>query len=159
MTAPQEKSFETKVADLIRKLGTDFEGEAVSTWGALKRLLATRGVNFNDLGAAIEKLATGGLEEAEMKRVFDVGRTQGLRDAERDRAEAGAVFGKRADGSTDWEAIALFCQRDLSRLRDAKEREFVNDMAARLTFPGREPTEKQATWLLAIFRRLGGRIA
>jgi hypothetical protein len=46
----------------------------------------------------------------------------------------------------------------LSRLKDAKEREFVNDMAARLTFPGREPTEKQATWLLAIFRRLGGKM-
>jgi hypothetical protein len=94
-----------------------------------------------------------------MKRVFDAGRAQGLEEAERGRRKADVTLGLRPDGSKDWEAIALFCQRELHRLSNPKEREFVNDMAARLTFPGREPSEKQATWLLAIFRRLGGRIA
>jgi hypothetical protein len=140
-------------------LGTEHEGEILAAHGALKRLLASHGASFTDLGDAVEKLATGGLEEAEMKQIFDAGRAEGARDAERKHTESEAVFGKRSDGSTDWEAIALYCQRELSRLKDAKEREFVNDMAARLTFPGREPTEKQAQWLLAIFRRLGGRIA
>jgi hypothetical protein len=159
MTDSSGKPFEAKLANLVRRLGTEHEGEAVATWGALKRLLASHGVSFTDLGDAVEKLATGGLEKAEMERLFEAGRAKGAAEAERKHTESEAVLGKRLDGSTDWEAIALYCQREIARLRDAKEREFVNDMAARLTFPGREPTEKQATWLLAIFRRLGGRIA
>jgi hypothetical protein len=107
MTAPTAKPFECRVADLIRRLGTDFEGEAVAAWSALKRLLASHNVTFTDFGDAVEKLATGGLEEAEMKRIFDAGRAQGAADAERKHAEAGALFGRRPDGSTDWEAIAL----------------------------------------------------
>jgi hypothetical protein len=158
MTGSTEKPFETKLAHLIRMLGTEHEGEAIAAWGALKRLLASRNVSFTDLGDAVEKLATGGLEEAEMKRLFEAGRAEGARDARRTQAEAEAIFGKRPDRSTDWEAIALFCQHENARLRSEAERTFVDDMAARLSFPGREPTEKQATWLLAIFRRLGGRI-
>ena len=160
MTAPQgEKPFETKLAHLIRMLGTEHEGEAIAAWGALRRLLASRNVTFTDLGDAVEKLATGGLEEAEMKRLYEAGRAAGARDAKRTLAEAEVAFGKRADGSTDWEAVALYCQREKARLRSEAERTFVDDMAARLSFPGREPTEKQATWLIAIFRQLGGRIA
>jgi hypothetical protein len=159
MTDPAEKPLEAKLANLIRRLGTEYDGEALATWRALKRLLASHEASFTDLGDAVEKLASGGLAEAEMKRLFESGRAQGLKEAGREHQEAESALGKRPDGSTDWEALALYCQREIARLRDAKEREFVNDMAARLTFPGREPTEKQAQWLLAIFRRLGGRIA
>jgi hypothetical protein len=38
-----------------------------------------------------------------------------------------------------------------------KEREFIDDMAGRLQWVGREPTEKQGQWLLSIFFQLGGR--
>jgi len=89
MTAPQgEKPFETKLAHLIRMLGTEHEGEAIAAWGALRRLLASRNVTFTDLGDAVEKLATGGLEEAEMKRLYEAGRAAGARDAKRTLAEA-----------------------------------------------------------------------
>jgi hypothetical protein len=158
MTAPQEKPFESKLASLVRMLGTEHEGEILAAHGALRRLLASRGVTFTDLGDAVERLATGGLEEAEMKRLFDAGYQKGLSEAGRAQAEELAVFGQRLDGSYDWSAIALFCQRESARLRGDVERTFVNDMAARMSFSGREPTEKQATWLLAIFRRLGGRM-
>jgi hypothetical protein len=67
------KSFETGIADFVRLLGSDSEGEVLATHGALKRHLASQGVTFTDLGNAIEKLATRGLEEAEMQRVFDAG--------------------------------------------------------------------------------------
>jgi hypothetical protein len=95
------KPFETRIADLVRRLGTDHEGEAVATGRALKRLLATRDVSFTDLGDGIEKLATGGLEEAEMKRVFDAGYQKGVEDTERKRMTEEAVLGRRFDGSTD----------------------------------------------------------
>jgi hypothetical protein len=97
-----EKSYETKLADLIRQFGTKFEGEAIATWRALGRLLAARNVGFTDLGDAVEKLATGGLEEAEMKRLFDAGFAEGLIEAERKLAEEQAVYGQHPDGSTDW---------------------------------------------------------
>ena len=157
MTA-ESKAYEQRLAGLVRMLGSESEGEVLATHGALKRHLASRGVGFTDLGNAIEKLATGGLEQAELERVFEAGRAKGLSEAGRQQAEELAVYGQRLDGSYDWLAIALFCQRENTRLRGDMERTFVNDMAARMSFPEREPTEKQAVWLLAIFRRLGGRM-
>jgi hypothetical protein len=157
VTGPTAKPFEAKLAHLIRMLGTEHEGEAIAAWGALRRLLASRNVTFTDLGDAVEKLATGGLEEAEMKRLYAAGRAEGARDAKRTLAEAEVAFGKRADGSTDWDAIALYCQRASARIRDPKSVEFVNDMAGRLAW-GREPTERQSKWLISVFRQLGGRI-
>ena len=135
-----EKSFETRLADLIRKFGTEFEGEAIATWRALGRLLAARDVSFTDLGDAMEKLATGGLEEAEMQRVFDAGFAKGRLETERKQMEEQAVYGQRPDGSTDWEAIALHCQREKSRL-ESKHHQFVDDMASRMTWEPRADGE------------------
>ena len=103
MTAPETKSFESRIADLIRRFGTDFEGEAVAVWRALKRLLASRGVTFTDLGDAIEKLATGGLLQAEMDRIFAAAYAKGVVDEARKHAETQAVFGLRPNGEPDWE--------------------------------------------------------
>jgi hypothetical protein len=156
VTAPGEKSFESRIADLVRRFGTDFEGEAVATWRILKRLLASRSVSFTDLGDAIEKLASGGLEEEAMKRIFDAGHAQGVEEAERKHAETQTVFGLNPDGSTDREAIALHCQRERARI-EAKHHQFVDDMCSRLTW-GREPSDKQGKYLLSLFRQIGGRI-
>lgn len=154
--AHMEKPFENRIADLVRRFGTDFEGEVVAVWAALRRLLASRNVTFTDLGDAVEKLATGGLEEAELKRVFDAGYAKGVEDAERKHAEAQTVFGLRSDGSTDWEAVALHCQRRKDRI-EAKHHQFVDDMASRMSW-GREPSDKQARYLLSLFRGVGGRM-
>jgi hypothetical protein len=151
------KSFEVRIADLVRMLGSESEGEVLAAHGALKRLLKSQGVSFTDLGNGIEKLATGGLEEAHMQRLFDAGYARGLNDATRKQAEEQAVCGQRLDGSYDWEAIALYCQREKERLREDRQRQFVDDMASRLTW-SREPTPKQATYLLSLFRQLGGRV-
>ena len=151
-----EKPFETRLADLIRKFGTEFEGEAIATWRALGRLLAARDVSFTDLGDAVEKLATGGLEEAEMQRVFDAGFAKGRLETERKQMEGQAVYGQRPNGGVDWEAIALHCQREKSRL-ESKHHQFVDDMASRMTW-GREPTERQGKYLISVFRQLGGRM-
>jgi hypothetical protein len=157
VTAPQGKSYEAKLAAVIRLMGSPVREEALSAFDALGRLLASRGVTFTEFGDGIEKLATGGLEEAEMKRLYDAGYAKGLEDATRRQFEAESVYGLRADGSHDWQAIALFCQRENGGLK-ANEKQFVDDMAGRLSWSGREPTPKQGDWLLAIFRKLGGRL-
>jgi hypothetical protein len=151
-----EKTFENRIADLVRKFGTEFEAEAIQVWRALKRLLASRNVSFTDLGTAVESLATGGLEEAELKRVFDAGYAKGVADTKRELAQAQAVFGLRSDGSTDWEAIARYCQREKARIDD-KHHQFIDDMAGRMAW-GREPTDKQGKYLLSLFRGIGGRL-
>jgi hypothetical protein len=155
MSAGAGKTFETRIADLIRRFGTEFENEAIATWRALKRLLSSRDVSFTDLGNGIEKLATGGLEVAEMQRLFDAGYAKGVADTRREQAKEQVVFGLRSDGSTDWEAISLFCQREKSRI-DAKHHQFIDDMAGRMAW-GREPTDRQAKYLLSLFRGIGGR--
>jgi hypothetical protein len=154
----QNKTYEQRLADLVRRLGTEHEGEAIATVRALGRTLASRGLTFTDLGDGIEKLATGGLTQGEMERIRDASYAKGVLDTERKLAEGQAIFGLRSNGETDWEAIALYCQREKARVVEAKSREFVDDMASRMTW-GREPSEKQGRYLLSIFRQLGGRMA
>ena len=156
LMSPTEKPFAAKAADLIRRMGSNFDGEILATVGALKRHLATRGLTFTDLGADLEKLATGGLEEDAITRVFEAGRQRGIEEAERARLSEQGAFGLRADGSENWEAIALYVQREKARL-DAKHHQFADDMAARMAW-GHEPTERQGKYLLSLFRQVGGRI-
>jgi hypothetical protein len=156
LSATSTKTFEQRIADLVRRLGTDHEGEMVATVLALQRSLAAHDVTFTDLGNAFEKLATGDLAEAEMKRLFDAGYAKGVDDAGRKRIAQEAVHGLRLDGSTDWEAIALYCQREKTRL-ESKHHQFVDDMASRMAW-GREPTDRQGAYLISLFRKLGGRM-
>ena len=149
---------------MSRRSPTSFAGwapsmkaEAVATVRTLKRALASQNLTFTDLGDGIEKLATGGLTQSAMEQIRDAGYAKGLADAEQKHAEAPGVYGLRPDGSTDWEAIALYCQRQKHRI-EAQHHQFVDDMASRMTW-GREPSEKQGRYLLSLFRQIGGRIA
>ncbi len=148
------KTFEQRIADLIRRLGTNFDGEKIATVNALERLLASHSVTFNDLGDGIEKLATGGLEEAAMERIYAAARAEGLEEGKRqERAKSG--FG--SEETPEWERIALYCQREKARI-EARHHQFIDDMASRFVW-GLEPSEKQGKYLLSLFRRIGGRLA
>jgi hypothetical protein len=59
-----------------------------------------------------------------------------------------------ADGQPPWNQVALFCRKHVAQLHSHWEREFVTDMAGKTLW--RQPSEKQAKHLLAIFIRLGG---
>src|SRR3984957_11988760 len=87
----QAKTYEQKIADLVRRLGTDHEPEAVTAVRMLKRLLASQNVSFTDLGDAIEKLATGGLTQAAMEQIRDAGYAKGVQDTEQKCAEGQSV--------------------------------------------------------------------
>jgi hypothetical protein len=153
----QAKTYEQKLGDLVRLLASEHDGEVIATAHALKRLLASRDADFNDLANAIEQLATGGLEEAALKRVFEAGRQKEREEIARARAESESAFGLKPDGTKDWEGIALYVQREKARL-DPRHHQFVDDMAGRMTW-GREPSERQGQYLISFFRQLGGRIA
>jgi hypothetical protein len=147
-----------RIANLFRRLGSEFEGEQIATVAAMKRLFAIEGLSFSDVAIVIEN-AEGVIEERKYSDTdTDIIFNRGVkRGAEQARAEAAAPpqFYDEA-GQPRWTKIALFCQTKRERLRP-QEQNFVDDMAGRAVW-GREPTEKQGKWLLSIFVKLGGRI-
>jgi hypothetical protein len=112
---------------------------------------------FNDLATLIEN-CDGQIEErkysdADAEIIFSRGMEKGR--AEEARKQAAPPEFYDVDGRPRWNEIALFCQKGIGHLHDEREREFVNDMAGNTLW--REPTERQAKWLLKIFVKLGGR--
>ena len=144
------------ISKIFRRLASDFEGEQLNAVAAMKRLFASEGLSFSDIATVIEN-ASGEIEElkfseGDMDIAFKKGMEKG-RVEEARKQQAPPEFYDDC-GRPRWNAIALFCQQQ-QRLRP-NEKEFVDDMAAQTMW--REPTEKQAKWILSIFIRLGGRI-
>lgn len=120
---------------------------------ALRRTLKSNGQDLHDLAARIEKPA---LSEVEMRKIFDAGVEAGIRKAE--AAQHGDGEFHAVDGVPPWEDVTVRLQHydDQHGRLSERERGFVDQMAERVLW--REPSEKQARWLLGIFRRLGGMI-
>jgi hypothetical protein len=153
-----ELSTRKNLANLIRLLGSDREGERLGSVHALDRKLKALGGDFHTLADLIEQTNGGNLSEAEMKKLYDAGyeagRADGVRAAEAKVPHDADGF-CHVNGSKSWREIAHFCQQRSTHLRSSKEREFVNDMV-RWT-RRQEPTPKQALWLQDIYLQLGGR--
>ena len=121
------------IAKLIPRLASDHDGEIVATARAMGRTLKAAGRDWHDVAAVCERGHERPYETRTETRT-------GSRTESRDKT---------------WREVAIWC-RDNSRGRlNEREFEFVRDMTARLVCGG-EPTEKQATWLRAIYARLGG---
>jgi DNA-binding FrmR family transcriptional regulator len=142
-----------RVASLVRMLSSDRECEVINAVRALLRTLKSAGADIHVLADRVEKPNGSALTNAEMKKLYDAGYQDGVREAE-NKMHGNSDF-RDIDGFPAWSEIALYCQRNNRRLR-ANEQGFVNDMASQTVW--REPTEKQAKWLKSIFLRLGGRL-
>jgi hypothetical protein len=145
-----------RIGKLVRMFGSSFENESHVALTKLKRVLDEEGLTFNDLATVLEN-ANGEIEElkysdADAEIIFTRGVEKGR--AEEARKQQAPPDFYDADERPRWNAIALFCQQQHQRLRP-NEQEFIDDMAGQTMW--REPTEKQAKWLLSIFIRLGGR--
>jgi len=137
-----------RIAKLVRlMLGTDFDGETVSAVSRLRSVLEKEEL---DLATLIEQKR---YTEDEAKQIYKCGIEKGHAE-EADKQQAPPEF-YDADGYPRWSEIALFCQHNIARLRDDREKQFVNDMAGKLMW--REPTERQGKWLFSIFVRLDGK--
>jgi hypothetical protein len=152
LTTPQDHRHGSKVGDLIRHLSSD--REVVATINALKQRLEASGVSFHELAEHIEKPNGNAVTEADLKRIYDAGYTQGVQDAE--NRHHGAEDFLSADGKPTWEGVALFLQRNKNRL-DNRHHEFIDDMASRTVW-GREPSERQHKYMHSLFHKLGGKI-
>ena len=155
---PEEeaKKFRKTIADHIRRLSSEFEGERVAAVNTLRSKLKSRGLDLHAVADVIEGITgeIGGaklLTDDDAKGIYERGVEEGKRNAGPGLNPDFFEF----DGSPRWHDIALFCQERTKRLRGEKEQEFIADMAGKTLF--RTPTSKQGDWLLAIFYRLGGK--
>jgi hypothetical protein len=145
-----------RVGKFMRLLGSSFDGEAISAATSLRRLVASEGLAFNDLATLIEN-CDGAIEErkysdADAEVIFARGTDKGRAEEAR-RREAPPEF-YDPEGRPRWNEIALFCRKHIARLYGDWERTFITDMAGKTLW--REPTDKQAKHLIAIFVKLGG---
>jgi hypothetical protein len=129
--------------------------EVLNTVAAVKRVFQSEGLSFADIATVIAN-HQGEIEEkkysdADAEIIYAKGVEKGRAEEARKR-EAPPEF-YDADGSPRWNAIALFCRGMVTRLNDW-EQEFITNMAGKTLW--REPTDKEARHLLAIFVKLGG---
>jgi hypothetical protein len=124
-----------RIAQLIRLLASDREGEVLAAVRALRRTLASAGADFHDLAQAVENAAVAPSPRTDRRSSRP--RTSRSRSA--------------ACESIGWQASVRWLLDHPARLTP-RGREFVEDMAG---WAGK-PTKRQAAWLLAILERVGG---
>jgi hypothetical protein len=146
-----KKTLEEKIADIIRMLASDKEGDIKAAAYALKRTLASAGTDIHGLAHGIENLGKSTeVSKDQMKKIWDaaVQHTENRLHGAEDFAST--------DGKPTWQSVALYCQRNKHRL-DTKHHDFIDKVAAQTVY-GREPTERMHKYLFSLFLRLGGRI-
>lgn len=135
-----------KLQRLVRLLSSDQDGEVIAAARALTRTL--KGAKL-DIHVLADSIGTGKkFSEADAIEIYQRGVEDGRREAE---SKSTAFHNVNAQPS--WHDIAVACAADSDRLFNDRERQFVEDMI-RLTVRGGEPSEKQASWLRKIYRRI-----
>ena len=92
-----------RVAKLIRLMGSNFEGEAISAATGLRRLLQSEELSFNDLATLIEN-GSGKLEKKysddDANIIFERGEEKGRREAARQQELPPEFY--HVDGTPNW---------------------------------------------------------
>ena len=147
-----------KLANLIRRLSSNSDGEVVATARALIRTLNSIGGDIHDLADRIEHSSNGAsLAENEMQEIYNAGIKEGARLAiQKMQAQMAhspphrlmPQFPSAAD-------MALYCYQHLNRCNEW-ETEFASNMAV---WTRRRPlTVKQQARLEELFIKLGGKV-
>jgi hypothetical protein len=134
-----------KLGKLLKLLSSPRDGEVVAAARAILRTLEGAGADIHELAERVEGRK---LSQAEMQRIYD----KAYRDG-KDAAAADAGFSS-VDPPSFYEMAQEIEHKADGRLSE-KEQEFVADMVRWCAW--REPSEKQAKWLHAIYYRIGRR--
>jgi hypothetical protein len=149
-----------RLGSRIRMLASAADAEVVSAARSAAEIMKSFGADFHAVADQVERRVDGAgptngvATKADIRKIYDQGYAAGVRDAENKRFGSSDFIDE--NGLPAWHEIALFCQRNIDRIKKPSECEFINDMAGKTLW--REPTERQATWLKDIFLRLGGKI-
>ena len=147
-------SIAPKLANLIRRLSSDQDGEVVATARALNRTLQSIGADIHDIADRIEHSGNGALVEAELKEVYDAGVKEGVR-REKAQASHGVPQGVAVQFPSARD-MAMHCYRNLAELRSEWEQEFITNMASWTRT--RPLSSKQQAHLEKIYIKLRARI-
>jgi hypothetical protein len=137
-----------KIGKLIKMLSSSSDGEIVAAARALMRTLAQEGADIHDLAARVEG---GKLSKADMQRIYDQAYRDGKEAATASAAETNAGF-HSVDLPT-FHGMACEIQHKANGRLSEKEQGFVDDMVRWCAY--REPSEKQAKWLHALYCKIG----
>ena len=148
-------SIAPKLANLIRRLSSDQDGEVVATARALNRTLQSIGADIHDIADRIEHSGNGALVEAELKEVYDAGIKEGVRREKAHNQASGVPQGAAVQFPSARD-MAMHCYRNLAELRSEWEQEFITNMASWTRT--RPLSSKQQAHLEKIYIKLRGRI-
>jgi hypothetical protein len=146
-------SIAPKLANLIRRLSSNQDGEVVATVRAISRTLANIGADIHDIADRLEHSGNGALVEAELEEVYDAGIKEGVRREKMRSQASGAPQEIAFPAARD---MALHCYRNLAELRSDWEIEFVINMAAWTRT--RPLSAKQQAHLEKVYLKLRGKI-
>jgi hypothetical protein len=152
------ESTAKRIGKLVRLMSSEHDGEWGNAVRKLKLVLSNKGLTFNDLAIVIEN-CDGAIEErkysdADAKIIFARGIEKGRAEEAQKQAAPPEFYDN--DGEPRWYEIAVFCQQNSEQLHNQWQRDFANDIPAKILQYGK-PTEKQKPHLLGIFVKLGGR--
>jgi hypothetical protein len=144
-----KKTLEQRIADVIRMLSSDKDGDIIAAAHALKQILHSAGTDIHGLAHGIENLGKG-ISNEERKKIWDTA----VQHTE-NRLHGADEF-IDSSGKPTWQSVALFCQRNRERLAP-KHHEFINKVAAQTVWD-QEPTPRMHKYLFSLFLQLGGKI-
>ena len=147
-----------KLANLIRRLSSNSDGEVVATARAMIRTLQGIGADIHDVAACIEHAGNGALAENEMQEIYNAGIKEGARLAiQKMQAQMARSSPQRLMPQFPSAAdMALYCYQNLNRCNEW-ETEFASNMAV---WTRRRPlTVKQQARLEELFIKLGGKLS
>lgn len=98
-------SIAPKLANLIRRLSSNQDGEVVAVSRAIIRTLQGIGADIHDVAACIEHSANGALNEHEMQEIFDAGVKAGIKQAEQKAARRLRTSGSIPIGARHGDAL------------------------------------------------------
>ena len=145
------KTLEQKIADCVRRLASDKDGDIVAAAHGLLRILKSAGTDIHGLAHGIENLGKNAeVSKEKMKQIWDaaVQHTENRLHGADDFIDS--------SGKPTWQSVALYCQRNKHRL-DTKHHNFIDKVASQTVY-NREPTEPMHKYLFSLFLQLGGKI-
>jgi hypothetical protein len=146
-----------KLANVIRRLASDKDGEVVAAARAMVRTLQGIGADIHDVADRIEHSSNGALSEREMQELYDAGVKEGVRRVVQ-KMRAQATHGAPQGVAIQFPAardMAMYCYQRIDRLNEW-EHEFVTNMASWTRI--KPLSLKQQAHLEKIYIKLGGRI-
>jgi hypothetical protein len=147
-----------RLANFLRLLASDKDGEVVSAARAMVRTLAGIGADIHDVAACVEHAGNGALNEHEMQEIYNAGIKEGARLAVQ-KMQAQMAHGPPPRLTPQFPPaadMALYCYQHLNRCNEW-ETEFATNMAS---WTRRRPlTVKQQARLEELFIKLGGKVS